>query len=407
VPKTSLSEITPLVMGEYLNAFGILRSLGAKEVRSYVVSARRGMACYSRYVRRWFRVADPVEDSERCAEQIVRLGRRLGRLMVYPANAVWIDLIHRYRKEFDQAFVVPFPPAEVLRRCNDRLALNAAAKAAGLPVPATLQWTGEGDLTVMVRRVCEEMRFPVYVKPIEKGLAVKTIDTYTRMFTTAAKLRAWAEGVARAAERYKVQLAFQEHVGGPNGRLISAQGYMDRKGQLRAAVSYRKHRQHPPRNGSTLCAVIENDPEIIAACGAVLRQIGYHGLFDADFVRDPDTENLYCIDLNPRSGMVIFGATAAGVNLPWLQYADYADLPIGPEEVRFRSRCIWWRVLGDTLYYAIGGRRRYGVGWGEYLRSIRGPKAWADLDSRDIRPGLYEVARLPLRLLPRYRRVDT
>jgi len=398
-------KLKPLVMGEYLNAFGVIRSLGLKGLRCYGVSARRGMAQYSRYVKRWFFVPDPVVAPEECVRRLLQIAQAIGPVLMYPSNWTWVNFLAKYKPLLGPACVVPLPEAEILDRCNTRVGLNEAARAAGLSVPKTMVWDARGPLLEAIGIVRKEMQPPIFVKTVDQGVGVAFVG-YTRVFHSHDSLEVWARRIAEIAEQRNVRLVFQERAGSEEGELVSVQGYVSRRGRLLAATTYRKYRQHPPENGAALCAVVDSDAEVITASEAICRFLEYRGLFDADFIRDRRSGELYCLDLNPRTGMLVYGSTVAGVNLPWLQYADYAGIPVAAEDLVFKGRCVWWRVLGDVVYYVLEGRRYSRLGLSDYIRTLQGRKAWGDIDPADIRPGLYEIARLPLRLLPGFRRVD-
>lgn len=396
----------PLVLGSYLNAYGIIRSLGQKGVRSQVADCTYRMAVYSRYVSRKYLIPDPISEPDASAASIAEIGRTRGPVLIYPSNGVWADLIMSHYHTIGASCIIPFPDPDILRLCNDRVYLNDLAAHSGLPVPRTVHWGATSPMERIIDKVVRDFCFPVFVKPLDKGLAVKFIRTYSRTFTKAHDLEKWADQVSKKAYEYQVAMTFQEQVGGMNPENVAVQGYRSRHDGRLSATTYRKIRQHPPQNGSALCAVIDCNERLVSAAENILPRIGYYGLFDLEFIRDRQTNDIYCIDMNPRSGMLIYGSTVAGMNLPWIQYADYTGFRIHKHDWTYNGPVIWWRILGDVIYTALRSNTWTCEGVLQYASSLRYRKAMADLDFSDPSPGFYEIARLPKRLSSRNRRTD-
>jgi predicted ATP-grasp superfamily ATP-dependent carboligase len=98
-------------------------------------------------------------------------------------------------------------------------------------------------------------------------------------------------------------------------------GYIDASGELAAVRARRKILQFPRRMGNAACSVpAPVDEALRDRLLALCRQVGYFGIFEAEFI--PADDRRLLIDFNPRpyNGMAL--EIARGLDLPWLAYLE-------------------------------------------------------------------------------------
>jgi predicted ATP-grasp superfamily ATP-dependent carboligase len=184
----------------------------------------------------------------------------------------------------------------------------------------------------------------------------------------------------------------QELVPG-DGRQQFAYCAFFRDGAAVASMVVRRRRQHPPQFGRASTYVETIDlPQLEEPSIRFLREIGYYGLAELEYKRDARDGEFKLLDVNARTWGYHTAGYAAGVDFPYLLFADQLGEPVEP--VRARGGVSWIRLATDVpnaLVDIRAGRLRAGA----YLRTLRGIDTEAVFSWRDPLPGLYEVALLP------------
>jgi D-aspartate ligase len=161
-------------------------------------------------------------------------------------------------------------------------------------------------------------------------------------------------------------------------------------------MTVRRLRQHPSDIGRSSTYVETADlPEIEEPSTRLLQAIGYSGLVELEYKRDPRDDVPKLLDINARTwGYHTVGA-AAGVDFPYLLYLEQlGGLDDDGPPIRARSGVRWVRLATD-LPNAVRDLCAGRLDARAYLRSLRGVDVGAVADRRDPLPGLYELALLP------------
>ena len=182
----------------------------------------------------------------------------------------------------------------------------------------------------------------------------------------------------------------QEIIPGGDGEVFIAGGYHDAQSRCLALFTGRKLRQHPRGFGvSRLCE--SGWSETIAELTLqILAEVGYQGVSDVEFKRDPRDGRFKFMEINARQGYWIALARAAGVNLSYIAYRDAIGRPCPACEQRDGVR--WSDLLHDGPD-SLRELRRGELSLRDWLEPLLGVRADAYLSLRDPRPGLYAMAR--------------
>ena len=144
-------------------------------------------------------------------------------------------------------------------------------------------------------------------------------------------------------------------------------------------------------------------PELAEAGLRLLHELGYHGVSQVEFKRDPRDGRYRLMEVNARHWMWHSLATACGVNLSLAAYRDaIGDAFVAPRQ----TDGVKWIVANKDVPLALleiaKGQRRAG----EYLRSLRGTRIDGLHSLHDPLPGLLNagtVARQVVTRQPRAR----
>jgi predicted ATP-grasp superfamily ATP-dependent carboligase len=217
---------------------------------------------------------------------------------------------------------------------------------------------------------------------------------------TAAK--AWRvdsheELVARYVEACELVprelLMVQELIPG-GGESQLAFGALANEGVVTASVVARRTRQYPMDFGraSTFVQTVD-DPEVASLAERLLARMGFTGLIEVEFKRDPRDGRYKLLDLNPRPWGWHTLSAKAGVDFPYLLWQTLSGE--SPARLHGRPDVSWMRLSTDlpTAVREIVHRR---LSIGAYLSSFRGPRESAIFAFDDPAPGLLELPLLAL-----------
>lgn len=378
-------ETGAVVLGGDYQGLGIVRSLGRHGVPVCVVDDERSISRLSRYCRSYDRVAD-LGDAEQLVDDLVRLGRRRrwDGWVLYPTRDETVALLSRHRDRLGEFFRVPTAPWKAIQWAWDKRNTHEAATSAGVPSPRSWQPATVAELEAI------DVAPPWAIKPAIKEHFFYVTKAKAWRADTRAELRELFERAEAIVGPGEVMV--QELIPG-DGRQQFAYGALYKQGEPVATMVVRRRRQHPPDFGraSTYVETIE-EPAVEALSEQLLRAIGYDGLVELEFKRDPRSGEFKLLDFNARTWGYHTIAHTAGVDFPYLLFCQQLGLPVRPQRARPGVR--WVRLLTDlpTGFVQI---RAGDFGLREYARSLRGADVEAVFSRTDPLPGLAELALLP------------
>jgi len=154
-----------------------------------------------------------------------------------------------------------------------------------------------------------------------------------------------------------------------------------------------RSRQHPPEFGRASTLVESIDLPVLEELSLrFLNAIDYYGLVELEFMFDQRDGKYKLLDVNGRTWGYHSIGPIAGVDFPYMMFADLVGDSIATQ--RGRAGVKWVRLLTDVPTAALEILRgRQGL-WA-YLRSIRNIDVEAVFNREDVLPGLVELTLLP------------
>ena len=289
-----------------------LRALGRSGLDVMALGTRRAAAgLWSRYAAATEVGPDSIADPRGFAATVARLASEHGPLVVYPGHEEAIDAL--FDADLPDEAVLPYPGAEATQSLRDKRALAAMAEGAGLAAPATLGEATAGELRGA------PIQAPCVVKPSWPGGALET----TRVIDRPEQLHALLSALPASEP-----LLVQERASGP---LIGLALVLARDGSVAARFQQVARRTWPPEAGGSTLAVSEPpDEALVDRSAAMLRDAGYWGLAQLQFLRVRSGNAL--IDVNTRFYGSMPLALAAGANLPAAWHAVTLERSVPPPE---------------------------------------------------------------------------
>ena len=348
----------------WVNGLAAVRSLGRAGMRVLALDHRQSALGFrSRY-------AEPVltpdpQDEEAFIDFLA--GLEVERAPLFATHDEPLNAVARGAGRLGEKFLYPFPPWEVLARIQRKRGQLEAAEAADIPVPRTAYPGSAAE----ARAAAEALGLPVLVKP-------SSTEGFKRRFRRQAfrcETAADVEDAYGQAEPYEPLV--QEVIPGGDGELYTLGSYLRADGEPLGLFSGRKLRQTPPGVGTCRVGEAVWVEEVVESGLKLLRALGFHGLSQVEFKRDPRDGVFRLMEVNPRLFQWHGLAAACGVDLPLLAYRDLTGERVEPVSPN-------------------GSRKRWAITLqaGESPAPQRPPYVDAVFALDDPKPALVQVARL-------------
>ena len=333
---------------------------------------------------------DPREDEAAFLRFLEDLGPHFSRRPVlFPTHDQYIWPISRHAERLEKWFIIPFSRWETMRRLHDKREQLETAWRVGVDTPKTVFVDGDDDL----ERGAEEIGFPAIFKPVESlAFKVRFRRHVLEIGSRDELLRVYD------AVRDCGTLMLQDIVPGGDEELYTLGSYLDAQSRPLAQFTGHKLRQHPPRFGHVSMAVSAWVPELAEAGLRLLHELGYHGVSQVEFKRDPRDGRYRLMEVNARHWMWHSLATACGVNLSLAAYRDAIGDPyMAPRQVDGKKWVVSLTDARDALARWRHGEEKLGP----WLRSYKGVKVDGLYSLRDPLPGLLITGRQLKRIITR------
>jgi len=370
-----------LVIGGDYKSLGLVRSLGRRGVRVWLLTDDHLLASWSRYVERslpWPMTREPDQVAyllDLAAEHA------LDGWAIFPNGDETAALLARNRDALAGPYRLTIQvPWDTLRWAYDKRLTYRLAGELGVDHPRTFYPRDRDDVASFAGG------FPAILKP--------AIRAEMNRFTIA---KAWrADDLATLVARYDdasrlidpACIMIQELVAGGGDRQFSFAA-LCRQGEPLASIVARRTRQWPMDFGRASTYVESVDePEVESIARRVLAAMRFDGIVEVEFKRDPRDDRVKLLDINPRIwGWHTLGRRA-GVDFPYLLWRAMAGERFAP--LRGRPGVRWVRALTDVPT-ALGEIRAGRLGILDYLGSLTGPIEWAIAAADDPLPAILEL----------------
>jgi D-aspartate ligase len=301
----------------WVNGLAAVRSLGRAGVRVLAVDHRpSALGFRSRYGET--RICPDVRKDE---AQFVDVFRQLGTVVVFPTHDHELNVLARHLPEL--SLLAPFPAWDVLERVQSKRTQLEQAEGVGVAVPHTHYPESGAD----ARAAAAEIGYPVLVKP---GHPVGFKQRFRRQAFRCESESELDEAYEKAHEFAPM---VQELVPGGDDTLYTVGSYVARDGRALGVFSGRKLRQTPRGVGTCRVGEAVWVDEAVDAALRLLKAFDYFGLSQVEFKLDLRDGSFKLMEINPRLWQWHGLATACGVDLPHIAYADLIGEPPPPAQM--------------------------------------------------------------------------
>lgn len=381
-----LDTATPvLLLGGGGNAVSVARNLGRLGVDVAASGDAGAWALHSRFCRRRYPLPAGAELEDFWHELLLAPGRpELAGHVIFALSDEAIAFVCAHRDALAGRYILEeFDPA--LRGAMlDKLATLELARSVGVPTPASWRVREPHDVDALAGR----LRFPVMVKPIHSHLFVRA---FGRKLFIVERDFAEVQAMARLAFERGVEIMVTEMIPGPDALLSSYYTYIDGTGESLFHYTKSVIRRFPVNRGGACYHRSHWLPETAEMGRRFFEGIGWRGIGNIEFKRDPRDGQLKVIEVNPRFTAAHRLIVAAGLPLDLMIYCHLTGQP-GPRPAGYDQTLRMLNPIRDALAFAEL-RRRGELGPLAWMRSWweGGRKVMPIFDPADPMPS---VARL-------------
>jgi D-aspartate ligase len=389
-----VETIGALVVGGDHPGLAIARSLGRRGIPVYIVDHQYCISSFSRFATKVIRV-ESILDERKTVDAVLEVGRRfnLRNWVLIPTRDENVAAFSRYRSELAQFFRVTTGEWESIEWAWDKKKTYELAEKLNIPCPKTFNPKSLDELPALYARL------PLAIKPAVKENFFYATGAKAWRADTPEELRSLYE---KAINQIKAEeILIQEIVPGDGTEQYSYCAFV-REGVPFSVLTARRARQHPREFGRAATYVETIDaPEIEAFSERFLKAINYHGVVEIEYKRDPRSGEYKLLDVNARPWGFHAIGPAAGIDFPYLIYADQMNLPIEP--ARAKAGVGWLRLISD-IPTAISDLMHGSVSLATYVKSLRATRTESVFSWTDPMPLFAEFAMLPYIAAKKYLR---
>jgi predicted ATP-grasp superfamily ATP-dependent carboligase len=384
--------IGALVIGGEHPGLGIARSLGRKGIPVYVLDDQHSVSSFSRYVDRVIRTKDLL-DERKTVEAVLEIGHRFGLKgwVLFPTRDETVAAFSRYRSELEGFYRVTTPDWKTVRWAWDKRNTYNLALQLRIPTPQTWSSLRADDLCTLYDKL------PLAIKPAIKEKFFYSTGAKAWRADTVEQLHHLFEKASRLIDPEEIMV--QEIIPGDGRQQFSYCAFF-RDGRAHSSMVARRGRQHPREFGRAATYVESVEMPILEEVSErLLRAINYYGLVEVEFKLDPRDGLYKVLDINARTwGFHSLGGPA-GVDFPYILFADQIGEPAEP--CRGKAGVGWLRMVTDVptvLADLVCGK----LDFGSYVRSLRHTRVESVFSSEDPLPSLLELLLLPYSISRKY-----
>lgn len=254
----------------------------------------------------------PLDDETGFIDLLCRIGQRLGRkAVIFPCLDEWVFAVLKHRALLEEFFIFPFSGLETINELLDKNLLYRKCLEMGIPIPRTYFLDEQKP-----ESVASEIEFPCILKPaLQREFTNEFGEKVFRVETRE-------DFLARCEQASRHPMLAQHIVGSSIDSFYSLCSYVDAGGHARGVFVGRKLEQYPPDFGTACLVDSRYEQRIVERGIEVLKQFGYHGISEVEFIYDDRDGDFKLLDVNTRVWKWIGLPMHCGVDLPWLAYSD-------------------------------------------------------------------------------------
>jgi D-aspartate ligase len=351
-----------LLLGGLDNALAVVRSLGKKHIPVSVSSGAECPAFRSRLCKR--RDVVPRGQTAKIHWQNLLLGSDDAGFrgsVIFPCSDEGVSFLADHRQELERKYILDDFDPDLHRSMLDKQRTLELARATGCPAPRFWEVNTLEDLEPARRAAA----FPAIVKPIHSHLFQRILGE--KLFVVHSEKQLVEK--AAIALSHDLRIMVCELIPGLDSDVTSSYyTYIDRSGKGLFRFTKRVLRRHPSFGGLACLHITQWLPETAEMGERFFRGIGFRGLGNIEFKRDPRDGLLKIIECNPRFTAAHELMVRCGMDSAYIIYCSLTNRLL-PRVDSYKENLGLWFPVRD-LKALIRMRQMGEITLAQWLRSV-------------------------------------
>jgi len=326
---TQFKDPIAFILGIYPTSnLGAVRNLGRHGVPTVVLDVKKNQAAfYSKYAK-GFVCPHPKYDEEAYIEFLLCLGAQLHEKgVLIPTGDTETIALLRHRNQLESYYYFTMDSYEKVNLFLNKKLFYQYLEKQNIPHPKTFFPRDEND----VKAASVEMTYPCIIKPVYPSYF--RFDFNTKLFIVSSAQQLLSVFSKVYEKNHEVML--QEIIPGGADTMFGYNAYYDHSGTPHGMFMYQRIREWPLGFGNGCYIQHVEEPILEHMTTSLIQKIGFYGIVDAEFKRDPRDGLYKFIEVNPRVWMQNSFPSRYGCNLPYMAYLDAVKKPL-PENPFFK-----------------------------------------------------------------------
>jgi D-aspartate ligase len=333
-----------VLSGGSINALGIARNLGRNKVDVYCVDEEKNESMFSKYCKRYFTIPEIQRDSERLRSFLVQFQKKTSSsVVIFSASDIACLNLSSLKDEMVGNLHLIIPSKEVIETLVNKKKFYQSLDKHMIPHPKTYFPESLDN----VEKISKNVDYPLYIRP-------SISQIFVRRFREKGFIAKSEEELIRCCALLMdsgIDFVIQEIIPGPATNLFGICGYFNNHSNPVGLFAYRRLREWPHKFGtnSLVESVSISDVSSIKDITVnYLHNIGYYGLMEAEFKKDPRDGVFKFLEVNARSWWQNSFPTKCGINLVLMAYLDTIGREIYHQE-NYKVGAKWINFTNDLL----------------------------------------------------------
>lgn len=377
----------PVILGDSVNALGLVRSFSIGRVFSIVTDCQKDVAAFSRYST-YLKCPDPLSCSDGLMDSLRRIAGKLkAKGFLIPTSDPYLLFAGEYREQLERCFYLPFPGKEKIDNLINKQNLYRMAMKIGIPCPKN---EVIGNIH-QIDNAGERIGFPFILKP-SLPIGFKEAFGEKALFIKNAEVLEKQKKNIENSDFRDREMIIQEYIPGGTENLYTISSYASESSKIMGYSIGHKIRQSPPDTGTIISGKVTHVQDLFEYGQSLIQYSGYYGISNIEFKKDSRDNSFKLIEMNPRPGVWNFSATASGINLPMIAYKDFYGQT---NEVQQKTeKEIIWMITPVDCYLSLFGFKKmgypeYSLSMSDWWKSIKGEKNDAVFNWTDPLPFVF------------------
>ena len=341
-------EPIAFILGIYPTSnLGAVRNLGRQGVPTVVLDAKRNQAAFFSKYTKGFLCPHPKYNEVEFIDFLMQIGEQLPRKAVlFPTGDTETLALLRHRDRLERYYHFTMADYDLVNSLINKQQFYHLLEKYNIPHPKTFFPRDEHDIKIVSRN----LSYPCLVKPVYPTYF--RLDFHTKLFIASSPEEVFSLYAKVHEKQHEVML--QEIIPGGAETMFGFNAYYDRIGTPHGEFVYQRIREWPLGFGNGCYIQHVHEPVLGKITDSLMQNLGYYGIVDAEFKRDPRDNIFKFIEVNPRLWMQNSFPSRYGNNLPYMAYLD---------------------AIGKHIPEKLSNNRRKNIKWVYFLEDMQSSRA--------------------------------